>query len=251
MSRKAFVGGNWKCNGTLASTAALVTTLNGAPHTGQDIDVVVAPSALHLLGVKSQLEPKTLVAAQNINVQGVGAYTGETSAEMLVDAGIEWVILGHSERRHVYHETNELTGQKVGVALTKGLHVIACIGEKLDEREAGRTAEVCFAQLAAMLTHVPDWSKVVIAYEPVWAIGTGKVASPEQAQEAHAQVRGWFSQHVSPDVAASIRIIYGGSVTADNCSALIALSDIDGFLVGGASLKPDFVKIIASVKDRA
>ena len=163
---------------------------------------------------------------------------------MIKDCGCEWVILGHSERRHVFGETDALIGDKVAFALESGLHLIPCIGEKLEEREAGKTEEVCFQQLKVIADKVSDWSRVVLAYEPVWAIGTGKTATPEQAQEVHAALRKWLAENVSPEVAASLRILYGGSVGAANCKELAACADIDGFLVGGASLKPDFVQII-------
>ena len=136
---------------------------------------------------------------------------------MIKDCGCQWVILGHSERRHVFGETDELIGEKVGFALESGLSIIPCIGEKLEEREAGKTEEVCFNQLKAIADKVSDWSKVVLAYEPVWAIGTGKTASPEQAQEVHAALRKWLAEKVSPEVSENLRILYGGSVSAANC----------------------------------
>lgn len=157
------------------------------------------------------------------------------------------MILGHSERRTLYGETNELLAKKLKYALDKGLSVIFCIGEKLDEREGGRTNEVLETQLSAAKDSIADWSKIVVAYEPVWAIGTGVVATPDQAQESHAFVRGWLRANVSEDVANATRIIYGGSVTENNCGELIKLADVDGFLVGGASLKPAFADIIRSV----
>lgn len=196
--------------------------------------------------VKNSIDPKFAVSAQNCWVQKGGAFTGEISAEMLVDAGIPWVILGHSERRSLCGESNEFVGKKVAYALSKGLSVMACIGESLDQREAGETLNVCYAQLKAIADEISisDWSKVVIAYEPVWAIGTGKVATPEQAQDVHAGVRAWMRENVSPEVASAVRIQYGGSVNAGNCEELAKQEDIDGFLVGGASLiGPDFIKI--------
>ena len=193
------------------------------------------------------LAPHILLSAQNCSAQGNGAFTGEVSADILKDLGVNWVILGHSERRSLYHESNEVVAKKVKYALETGLHVILCIGEKLDEREAGTTNDVLKAQLTACLPSISDWSKIVLAYEPVWAIGTGKVATPEQAQETQAFVRSWLTESVSADVAQRTRIIYGGSVTETNCADLIKQADVDGFLVGGASLKPAFADIIKAV----
>lgn len=231
-------------NGTVKEVDEIVKFLNEGkldPNT----EIVVAPSAVHLVRVKEHItNPHIKVSAQNCYKVAKGAFTGETSPAMLKDLGIEWVILGHSERRHVFGESDALIGEKVKFALETGLHLIPCIGEKLDEREAGKTTEVCFRQMKAIADQVTDWSRVVIAYEPVWAIGTGKTATPDQAQEVHAQVRGWLKQHVSAEVAANTRILYGGSVTAGNCKELASKADVDGFLVGGASLKPEFIDII-------
>jgi len=193
--------------------------------------------------VRSKLPAAIGVAAQNCYKAEKGAFTGETSPAMIKDIGCEWVILGHSERRNVFGESGQLVGEKVGFALQSGLKVIPCIGELLEEREAGKTTEVCFRQLKAIADNVSDWSKVVIAYEPVWAIGTGKTATPEQAQEVHASLRAWLAENVNAEVAASTRILYGGSVGAANCRELAACPDIDGSLVGGASLKTDFIQI--------
>jgi triosephosphate isomerase len=159
---------------------------------------------------------------------------------------VPWVILGHSERRALFGEDNETVGAKVRAALDAGLHVIACVGERLDQREAGDAESVVAAQLAAIAAPLAeaDWARVVIAYEPVWAIGTGVVATPDQAQAMHASIRGWLGGKVSAGVAAATRIQYGGSVTAANAVTLAACPDVDGFLVGGASLKPEFVDIV-------
>ena len=184
--RKLLVGGNWKQNGTLKFAKDFSETiLNKAKFDQSKVEVVVAPSALHLLTTKQALTSGVQVAAQNISQYKNGAYTGETSAEMLNDAGIHWAILGHSERRHVFGESDAIIGDKVKFALEHKLKVMACIGEKLDEREAGKTQVVNERQLNAIRERISDWSSVVIAYEPVWAIGTGKTASPEQAQEVH------------------------------------------------------------------
>jgi len=164
----------------------------------------------------------------------------------LKDIGVHWTLTGHSERRTLFHESDKDVALKTKIALENGLKVKACIGEKLEEREAGKTLEVCSRQLKAIADHVEvaHWGNIVVAYEPVWAIGTGKVASPQQAQETHEQIREWMSKNISPEVAAATRILYGGSVSAGNCAELIKQKDIDGFLVGGASLKPEFKDII-------
>ncbi len=243
------MGGNWKCNGTQASIAELCSawkesTDNGAKYEGKPVDIVIGAPTLFAMSTASLLPSGFAVSLQNCWTGGMGAYTGEIAAEMLKDAGIEWVITGHSERRTLMHENDEIVAEKTKYALSQGLSVIACIGEKLEEREAGETMNVNTRQLAAIAAQVEDWSRVVIAYEPVWAIGTGKVATPEQAQEVHASLRAWLSDNVSTEVAAATRIIYGGSVKPKNANDLASQADIDGFLVGGASLKPDFVEVI-------
>ncbi|XP_057783155.1 triosephosphate isomerase, chloroplastic-like [Salvia miltiorrhiza] len=249
-SGKFFVGGNWKCNGSKDSISKLVSELNSAA-LEPDVDVVVAPPFIYIDQVSNSLSHRLEIAAQNCWTGKGGAFTGEISVEQLKDLGCKWVVLGHSERRHVIGEDDQFIGKKAAYALSEGLGVIACIGELLEEREAGKTFDVCFQQLKAFSDTVPSWDKIVIAYEPVWAIGTGKVASPEQAQEVHAAVRDWLSKNVSAEVASKIRIIYGGSVNGGNCAELAKQDDIDGFLVGGASLKgPEFATIINSVTSK-
>ncbi|KAK9809211.1 hypothetical protein WJX72_011493 [[Myrmecia] bisecta] len=249
-SGKFLVGGNWKCNGTVDSVRKLVADLNGAD-VPSDIDIVVAPTFLHLGMAKDQLKGPYQLAAQNSWVGKGGAFTGEVSAEMLTDFGIPWVILGHSERRSLIDESNEFVGEKTAYALSQGLKVIACIGETLQQREANQVFEVLDAQLTAIADTIADWENVVIAYEPVWAIGTGKVASPEQAQAVHAHIRQWFEEKVTPEVANSIRIIYGGSVNDSNASNLAGQEDIDGFLLSldirsAAALHPSHQDKISS-----
>ncbi|WOL16508.1 triosephosphate isomerase, cytosolic [Canna indica] len=254
MGRKFFVGGNWKCNGTGEEVKKIVSTLNDGKVASSDVvDVVLSPPFVFLPLVKSLLRPDFHVAAQNCWVKKGGAYTGEISAEMLVNLDVPWVILGHSERRALLNESNEFVGDKVAYALSKGLKVIACVGETLEQREAGATMDVVASQTKAIADRITDWSNVVVAYEPVWAIGTGKVATPAQAQEVHSELRKWLQKNVSAEVAESTRIIYGGSVSGANCKELAAQPDVDGFLVGGASLKPEFVDIInaATVKSSA
>ena len=180
---------------------------------------------------------------------GVGAYTGEISGDLLKDLGINWTLAGHSERRAGFGmpgETNEIVAKKAKAGLKAGLNVILCIGETLAARENDETMNVLVKQLSAVTKELKpeDWNNIVLAYEPVWAIGTGKVATPEQAEEVHNQLRQWLATNVSPEIAKTIRIIYGGSVNGKNCNSLIACPNVDGFLVGGAALKPEFVDII-------
>ncbi|KAL9271903.1 Triosephosphate isomerase, cytosolic-like protein [Drosera capensis] len=245
MARKFFVGGNWKCNGITEEVKKIVTTLNQAEVPSEDdVEVVVSPPFVFLTYVKSLLRPDFQVAAQNCWVRKGGAFTGEVSAEMLLNLGIPWVILGHSERRALLGESNDFVGDKIAYALSQGLKVIACIGETLEQRESESTVEVVAAQTKAIAEKISSWENVVLAYEPVWAIGTGKVATPAQAQEVHSELRDWIKSNVGDEVAASLRIIYGGSVNGANCKELAAQPDVDGFLVGGASLKPEFIDII-------
>ncbi|XP_050300010.1 triosephosphate isomerase isoform X2 [Anthonomus grandis grandis] len=242
MGRKFVVGGNWKMNGTKAQINEILGNLKSGLNA--DTEVIVGVPAIYLDYVKSQAPANIEVAAQNCYKADKGAFTGEISPLMLKDIGVNWVILGHSERRQIFGESDDLVAEKVAFALSNGLKVIACIGETLEEREGGKTNEVVFRQTQAIANKIKDWTNVVIAYEPVWAIGTGKTATPEQAQEVHKDLRQWMSTNVSGDVASSVRIQYGGSVTGANCKQLASQPDIDGFLVGGASLKPEFVDIV-------
>merc|ERR1712115_97897 len=248
MTRKFFVGGNFKMNGDRAGLTTIINNINSTSFDPSTVDVVVAPSAVHLDFCKNLADAnKCQISSQNIHNVAKGAFTGETSANMLVDMGISWTILGHSERRHVFGEADKMIGSKVAYALEQNLNIIACIGEKLDEREAGKTMEVNIAQLKTIADSLPNqeaWANVVIAYEPVWAIGTGKTATPDQAQEVHHAIRDWLRSKVSPTVAEATRILYGGSVTAANCRELAKCPDIDGSLVGGAALKKEFIQII-------
>ncbi|KAF8065888.1 hypothetical protein HT031_002949 [Scenedesmus sp. PABB004] len=247
---KFFVGGNWKCNGTHAMVENLVAELNQGS-VPSDIDVVVAPPFIFLDWVRANIKPGYQVAAQNCWVKSDGAFTGEISAEMLVDAGVPWVITGHSERRSLCGESNTFVGQKTGHALDVGLQVIACIGETLDQRNSGNLWHTLDRQMDALFESVSDWGRVVIAYEPVWAIGTGQVATPAQAQEVHAYLRKVMSYKLGADAAERVRIIYGGSVNDGNCNELATQPDIDGFLVGGASLKAGaFLTICGAVESR-
>ena len=249
-SRKPFVGGNWKCNGTVKSNADLAKALAGSlSQYTNTVDVVVAPTAIHVAQAVNDLKGSGVhVAVQNVSKTKNGAFTGEISAEMAKDFGLDWTIIGHSERRHKYGETDADIAEKVALAEAAGLKVIFCIGELLEERKAGQTDEVCKRQMMAVIPVVKNWDNIVIAYEPVWAIGTGVVATPVEAQDAHAAVRSLLASAVSADVAAKTRILYGGSVTPENSAELYAKEDVDGFLVGGASLKPAFFDIVKTAK---
>jgi len=253
MTRKFFVGGNWKCNGNKGQIKELVEKVNeGVASLTSKAEVVVAPPTLYLDYVNQLVKNGVVASAQNSWTETKGAFTGEISAEMIKDIGVHWVILGHSERRTIFQESSAVVAKKVQHALSVGLGVILCVGEQLSEREAGKTKDVVFEQLDAVAALVKDWSKVVVAYEPVWAIGTGKTATPAQAQETHAQIRNeWAHKALGADVANSLRIIYGGSVKADNANELASQPDIDGFLVGGASLiANDFITIVSSVSKK-
>jgi triosephosphate isomerase len=247
--RRLFIGGNWKSNNTIAQTKDLVDkVVNKLTFDTKKTEVVVSPIFTQIPLVQSLIKNQVQVAAQNCSATSYGQYTGEIAPEHLVDLGLKWVILGHSERRQFYGETNDLVGQKVHLALDKGLQVIACVGEKLEDREKNQTTNVIDAQLNAIKAKLQrdQWARVVIAYEPVWAIGTGKVASPEQAQEVHLHIRRWLEAQLAREIANNTRIIYGGSVNEKNSNDLIKQTDIDGFLVGGASLKSGFIDIVNS-----
>jgi len=246
-ARKPIVGGNWKCNpDSMSKLDGLIENMN-ACETGK-CDVYVCPSPLHTAYVCSKVKEGVSVCPQNCNFKGCGAYTGEMAVEQMKDLKIEWVMIGHSERREYFKESSELLAEKMKLILDSGMKCVYAIGEKLPEREKGleATMAVCIEQLALVKTLL-DPSKVVIAYEPVWAIGTGVTATAEQAQETHAAIRKWIAENVSEECAAGIRIQYGGSANAKNAPELSAQPDIDGFLVGGASLKPEFKEIVAAI----
>jgi len=244
-ARKMIVAGNWKSNGTVQSIKDLVNNvLNKTEFDGEKVEVVVAPISIHIASVKALLNDKIKTGCQNISATGNGAYTGEISAEQLKDFDVHWIIIGHSERRTLFGETDEIVAQKIAKAQSLGLKAMVCVGESDEQREAGQTFDLLKTQLDSIFKSVSDWNKIVIAYEPIWAIGTGKTATPEIAQEVCAFIRNHIKENVSETVASSVRIQYGGSVNAKNAASLISQPDIDGFLVGGASLKPDFGDII-------
>eukprot|EP00761_Pharyngomonas_kirbyi_P011422 gb/GECH01011447.1/.p1 GENE.gb/GECH01011447.1/~~gb/GECH01011447.1/.p1 ORF type:complete len:251 (+),score=67.60 gb/GECH01011447.1/:1-753(+) len=247
MTRTPIVGGNWKCNGSKATVKELMNGLTNAEIKAKDTEVVICPPHVYLHQVAESTPQGFAVGAQNCWHKSSGAFTGEVSAEMVKDIGASWTIIGHSERRDIIKEDDELIGEKVKHALETGLKVIVCIGEHLEEYKAGKTMEVLEAQMKAIAANVDDWSKVVIAYEPIFCIGTGIAMTPEDAQKVHQQLRAWIKDNVSAEVADGLRIQYGGSVKPVNCNDLAKQPDIDGFLVGGASLKaPDFTTIINS-----
>lgn len=251
--RTFLIGGNWKCNGTVESVKELIKTFNNAGAIPANVEVAICAPAIHLGMCLSELRDDIAVGAQNCGVmEKNGAYTGEISAPMLLDFGVEWVIIGHSERREGFEmvgEDNDLCAKKLKVAIDAGLKVMFAIGEKKEERESGVTMDVCASQLepAAKLLSEEDWAKVAIAYEPVWAIGTGLTATPEMAQETHASIREWMSKNVSANVASAIRIQYGGSMKGANAKDLLVQPDIDGGLIGGASLKSDFFNVVNGI----
>mmetsp|Transcript_28806 Transcript_28806/g.44279 ORF Transcript_28806/g.44279 Transcript_28806/m.44279 type:complete len:617 (-) Transcript_28806:81-1931(-) len=242
--RKFFVGGNWKCNGSVQQVNDLVSMLNQSTLT-QETEVVVCPSPVYVQKVSENIRGDVAVGAQDVWVQGNGAYTGETSADMLADMGVQWAVVGHSERRGKGESDAEVAA-KAKYALDKGLSVMACCGEPLEAREAGTTNEYVFPQIKAYadVFTKEDWERVVIAYEPIWAIGTGLTATPEQAQDTHAAIRQYLGEIAGADVAENTRILYGGSASGATAPGLSEKPDIDGFLVGGASLKPEFADIV-------
>lgn len=254
-TRKIFIGGNWKSNNTLEESKNIVSWLNKVEFDAEKVEVLIAPPCLHIPSIKEALTNHSIfISAQNISAYGFGAYTGEISYKHLADFGIEWTLLGHSERRSLFHETSEEVAAKTKLAVENKLKVVLCVGEKLEEREAGKTFAVVEEQLNAVIALLKDkasWDSIVVAYEPVWAIGTGKVASPAQAQEVHAFTRKFLAEKLGQEVASTLRIIYGGSVNEKNSSELLQQEDIDGFLIGGASLKPAFAEIITSANNDA
>ena len=261
-SQKYFVGGNWKLNGTRESVKKLVATLNDGGSFPNSVEVVIAPTALHIEYCMQNLRKDIGLSAQNVSTDvGYGPFTGELSATLFKDWGINWTIAGHSERRrrkqsrNLGHDESEYSvANKTRIALDAGLSVIVCCGETLTDRKSGAHMNVIIGQLEKVLEigkiSTDEWNRIVIAYEPVWAIGTGVTASPDQAQKVHEAIRWWLMENVSAAVSSSIRIIYGGSVKPANAKSLIAQDDIDGFLVGGASLRADFIEIINSVPSR-
>ena len=244
--RRPLIAGNWKMNLDRAGSVELASALTSVP--AEDVDILVCPPSCYLDAVLGSTNGSNVhVGAQNAYFEPKGAFTGEVSLPMLKDLGCSHVILGHSERRQVFGECNDLINKKTLAALEIGLIPVVCVGETLEDREAGRTMEVVKDQVSGSLANLTEDQalKTVIAYEPVWAIGTGKTATPEQAQEVHADLRKILESRYNSESAAKIRILYGGSVKPANAEALMSQADIDGALVGGASLDAEsFAAII-------
>jgi triosephosphate isomerase len=249
--RRPIIAGNWKMNKTTAEARDLASKLIPLVSGVKDRDIVLAPTFTSLQTVGDAIKGTNMtLSAQNLFWEDKGAFTGEISAEMLLDLGCKYVIIGHSERRQYFGETDKTVNKKVRQALNKGLLPIVCVGELLSEREAGKANEVIDRQVTGALTGVTaaEMQKIVLAYEPVWAIGTGKTATPDQANEIHLFIRQQVKSMYSAEVAGALRIQYGGSVTPENVSTLMAMPDIDGALVGGASLKPESFAALVNFK---
>ena len=250
--RRSLVAGNWKMNGSAAMTDDLLTGLRkGVARSMPDVDVVVCPPFLYIpLAVQMLAGSSIKVGAQNLDIHKPGAYTGEIAAEMIKEQHCGYVIVGHSERRALYGESSDLVAQKVKVAVAAELKPIVCVGETLEERERGDTGRVVREQLMSVLdlNGVDIFPFAIVAYEPVWAIGTGRSASPDQAQEVHALIRESIAE-LNPGVADQTRLLYGGSVKPENAQGIFSSPDIDGGLIGGAALvASDFLAICASME---
>ncbi|TXN34918.1 triose-phosphate isomerase [Flagellimonas hymeniacidonis] len=248
--RTKIVAGNWKMNKNLDETEALLSELSAKlPDT--HAEVIVAPTFLNLVAAQTSLQSSAIkVAAQNMHFAESGAYTGEISADMLLNIEVDTVIIGHSERRSLFGETDDLLAKKTKTALDKGMTVIFCFGEELEDRKSGNHFAVVESQLKNALFDLDNsaWNNIVLAYEPVWAIGTGETASPEQAQEMHAFIRKTIAEAYSTSIAEEVSILYGGSVKPSNAVEIFSKPDVDGGLIGGASLKADdFTAIIKAI----
>ncbi len=245
--RKQIVAGNWKMNKTESESIRLIDEIK-AQKLNENVNVFIAPTFVNLASaVKSTKDSGIQVAAQNMHQSSSGAYTGEISAGMLLDIGVNHVILGHSERRAYFGETDQLLNEKVQAASDAGLQIIFCFGEELDDRKSGAHFNIVKQQLSTALFDLDksQWSQIVLAYEPVWAIGTGETASPAQAQEMHAFIRTLIEDHYDSACADGVSILYGGSVKPANADEIFAQTDVDGGLIGGASLQAaDFAAIV-------
>ena len=250
--RKTVIAGNWKMYKTNKEAVEVLTQLKDLTKDVSTVDIVIgAPFTCLSDAVKAVKGSNVKIAAENVYPKEEGAYTGEVSPKMLKDIGVEYVILGHSERREYFGETDEFINQKVKAVLEYGMTPIFCIGEKIEDRESGKTLDVNTRQIKGGLADLSqeEAKKVIVAYEPVWAIGTGKTATPEMAQETHKEIRNVLTEMFGKDVAEEITIQYGGSMKPENAKDLLSQADIDGGLVGGASLKADsFFEIIKAGK---
>jgi triosephosphate isomerase len=252
MARKKLVAGNWKMNTTLAEAKALAAGVAKGVGTASAVNVAVFPPYPWLLPVSEAIKGSTvMLGGQDVSSEKKGAFTGEVSPAMLIECGCKYTLVGHSERRHILGETDQVANHKVHTALEEGLHVILCMGETLAERERNLQERVFQRQVFAACAGLSDeqFSRLVFAYEPVWAIGTGKVATPEQAQQAHMNIRAKMRVFYGEKIADALPILYGGSVTAENAAGLVHQPDVDGVLVGGASLKVDsFLAIVKAAQ---
>ncbi|MCH4821686.1 triose-phosphate isomerase [Gramella lutea] len=248
--RDKIVAGNWKMNNDLAETEELLGKLKLQMVKDPEATVMVAPSFTNLYPTFQALKgTPVIVAAQNMHENDKGAYTGEVSAAMLKSVGVTTVILGHSERRAYFNENGEILAKKVNAAIDNEMTVIFCFGEELEDRKSGKHFDLVETQLREALFNLPQsaWKNIILAYEPVWAIGTGETASPEQAQEMHKHIRNLLEKNVGKEVASNTSILYGGSVKPNNAKEIFAKEDVDGGLIGGASLNAvDFVQIVNS-----
>ena len=239
--RRPLIMGNWKMNGSSMANESLLTGLISQVSSLQGVDIAVCPPAVYLGQVLELVSGTSIdVGAQNLSEQKSGAFTGEISGDMLRDLGVTYTLVGHSERRSLYGETNELVAAKTLKALEVGLVPVLCVGETLEERKSGQMDAVLAGQINAVieLCGADTFGQIIVAYEPVWAIGTGETATPQQAQDAHAFIRGLIAAQ-SPAIAERVTILYGGSMNEKNAAELLAMTDVDGGLVGGASLKAD------------
>ncbi len=249
--RKTIIAGNWKMNILSTEVKSFTDSLRTLLPTGKTCDTVLCVPSTHISALRRALKDSRIsIGAQDVSAHSFGAYTGEVAAEMLCDLGVKYVIVGHSERREYHNESDFVVGQKAANVIENGMTPIICVGETLEQRERGVTMQYIAYQLLAALSFIPEdqIKRCVIAYEPIWAIGTGKTASPEQAQEVCEYIRRVIREKFGARLARSISVLYGGSMKASNAYELLSMPDIDGGLIGGASLKPaDFVQIINAV----
>ena len=251
--RKNIIAGNWKMNKNLSEAKELIKGIKEGVLLEKinNTRIIVAPSFVNLLSVVKVTEESIIeVAAQNVHELNSGAFTGEVSANMLSEIGVKSVIVGHSERRSIYVESNELLAKKIDGALANKMEVIFCFGESLEDRKLGKQFQVIEEQLKSSLFHLPEevFASIILAYEPVWAIGTGETATPEQAQEMHLYIRNLLKKNYNEKLSDNISILYGGSVKPSNAKEIFSKPDVDGGLIGGASLNSsDFLKIIESI----